>query len=67
MRDIRVQVLLLPEEYLALDTLAGDDGDSHSGLLRRLLLREVRHRAVSMAADHQAEAVRPAHKVHNPA
>ena len=42
MRDIRVQVLLTPEEYLSLDHLADQDGESHSGLLRRLLRRYAR-------------------------
>lgn len=67
MRDIRVQVLVSAEEYIGLDTLAADDGDSHSGLLRRLLVREIRSRALSMALEQQGETARPAHKVHNPA
>ena len=49
MRDIRVQVLLTPEEFLALDHLADASCESHSGLLRRLLLRESRLAAASLA------------------
>lgn len=67
MRDIRVQVLMSAEEYLGLDTLAADDGDSHSGLMRRLLLKEIRARALSMALEQQGETARPTHKVHNAA
>lgn len=51
MRDIRVQVLFSPEEYLALEHLANEDGDSHSGLLRRLFLRHARQRAVDSSMD----------------
>jgi hypothetical protein len=49
MRDIRVQVLLTPEEFLSLSHLADASGESHSGLFRRLLLREARMAASSLA------------------
>jgi hypothetical protein len=46
-RDIRVQVLLTPEEFLALSAMSDEDGDSQSGLLRRLMLSESRRRVES--------------------
>lgn len=48
-RDIRVPVLLSAEEYMALTHMAEEDGDSQSGLLRRLMRMEARRRASSMA------------------
>ena len=68
MRDIRVQVLLSPEEYLALEHLADEEGDSHSGMLRRLFLRHARQRAQrtvdsSMDGSASSETAEPAHIV----
>lgn len=48
-RDIRVPVLLSAEEYMALTHMAEEDGDSQSGLLRRLMRKEAQARASSMA------------------
>jgi len=59
-RDIRIQVLLTAEEYMALTHMADEDGDSQSGLLRRLMRKEARNRALSLAHEHEsasAEAV----------
>lgn len=60
MRDIRLTVLLSPEEYVALDALAEETGDSHSGLMRRLLKRELRTHAHSMADERESETAGPA-------
>lgn len=65
MRDVRVQVLLKAEEYMDLSYMADEDGDSHSGFLRRLLLNEKRRRAVLRVADlADCESVEGVHGVH---
>lgn len=63
-RDIRVQVLLTPEEFMALSAMSEEDGDSQSGLLRRLMLRESRRRVESsMAHDAEEETAGHVHVV----
>lgn len=67
MRDVRVQVLLTAEEYIALSHMADEDGDSHSGMLRRLFRKECRRRAadLSLAEQGSDETRTPAHDLHN--
>lgn len=60
-RDIRVPVLLSAEEYMALTHMAEEDGDSQSGLLRRLMRKEARARASSMADEIGSASADAAH------
>lgn len=63
-RDIRVQVLLTPEEFMALSAMSEEDGDSQSGLLRRLMLRESRRRVeTSMSRDAEEQTAGHVHVV----
>ena len=62
-RDIRITVLVTAEEYMAAKHMAGEDGDSQSGLLRRLLLKEARRRASSLAQEFDMGSAEPAQVV----
>lgn len=62
-RDIRIQVLVSAEEYMAATHMAEEDGDSQSGLLRRLLLKEARRRASSLAQECEMTSAEPAQVV----
>lgn len=50
-RDIQIKVMVSAEEYLAFKNVADEGGESQSGWLRRIAIREVRTHVASMASD----------------
>jgi len=63
--SIRVQVLLTCDEYLAMQSLADDDGLSDSAFMRGLLRLRIRERALAKVSAQQAteHAAEPAQVV----
>ncbi len=62
---IRVQVLLTCDEYLAMQSIADDDGLSDSAFMRGLLRLRIRERAIAKVSAQQSagSTVEPAQVV----
>ena len=49
--DIRVVSLLSADEYIAMQSMADDDGFSDSAFIRNLIKKEARRRAVAQVSE----------------
>lgn len=65
--SIRVVTLLTGDEYLAMQSMADDDGLSDSAFMRRLLKLEAQKRALAQVSDRAraGDSTEPAQVVHS--
>lgn len=65
--SIRVVTLLTGDEYLAMQSMADDDGLSDSAFMRRLLKLEAQKRALAQVSDRNrsGDTSEAAHVVHS--